>query len=556
MEKMFDVFLSHNFRDKPWVREFYKLLNSQGISVFFDEVSIKYGDDITNRIDEGLSSSSFILFVISRHSLASRWVALELSSSLYLNVKTDKSRVIPIFLEHIEDDLIRPSLSRLNSVYLTSDKNREYNIRKLLSEIGVKNADHISIPEKVLNLEEVYKKMPDTVFPIENEIKQVKKNQSVESNYNIAIVGKAGVGKSSLINYLLDKPVRETGTGLPVTEQGFHRTDFLINGISVALFDSGGLDVSNANIWLQSLNSELRARSSDKPIQEWFHTVFYCMSASSLRVDDFEIQTIKKFIKQEYKVIIVLTKSDLSSRKDIELLMETITASIGINIRCVPVCSEEKDLMIGRTQRFGIEALHASIQEGFWNSIVHRIPSRCIGLLIDIISTWSAFQIEFIDSGHTGYTQDEMINYLKKEGEELISKLTGDKLIETINDEINTIITTHIKFSNLLNIQLKENIVSISIISLKSIKFSTLIGAGDVFSIVGLGLAVAFIGVSLPLTLVLTAPAVTAVAMQHNRKEKKLKELVYEFSDSLKKQVKLLEPTISDQIKRTVEQVN
>lgn len=551
-EEKFDVFLSHNFRDKAWVRSFYELLRSHGLSVFFDEVSIKYGDDLTGKIDEGILNSSCILLVVSKRSLASGWVAFELSSALYLNIKEKDRRLIPIFLEHIEDDLIRPSLSRLNSVYLTSIDDREHNIRKLLSEIGVRNANTINLPESILRLEEAYERMPDTISPIENEIRQIREIQSIESSYNIAVVGKAGVGKSSLINYLLGKPVRETGTGLPVTEQGFHRIDFSIDGTSVALFDSGGLNVDNANTWLQTLNSELRSRGADKPIQEWFHTILYCISASELRVDEFEIQTIKKFVEQRYKVTVVLTKADLSSKEDIKILTEVIASSSGVDIECVPVCSDSKELMIGRTQRFGIEVLQASIQGGFQDSIVRRIPKRCIGLLIDLISTWSAYQTDFIDSEHPGYSQDEMIPYLKKEAEDLITKLSGDEVIGTINSEINTIISAHTRFSHLINLKLKENIISIDIPSLKGMKFSALVGAGDFFSIIGLGIAVAFIGVSIPLTLALTAPAATAMAMQHNRKKKKLKELVREFSTSLKRQVRLLEPAISDEIRQTI----
>lgn len=47
---------------------------------------------------------------------------------------------------------------------------------------------------------------------------------------NIAIVGKSGIGKSTLLNYLFGKEVAKTGTGEPVTKQGFHFFSDIIDG--------------------------------------------------------------------------------------------------------------------------------------------------------------------------------------------------------------------------------------------------------------------------------------------------------------------------------------
>ena len=52
--------------------------------------------------------------------------------------------------------------------------------------------------------------------------KEEEFGQVSEARYNIVVLGQAGAGKSSLINYLFGKNIRETGTGKPVTLRGFH----------------------------------------------------------------------------------------------------------------------------------------------------------------------------------------------------------------------------------------------------------------------------------------------------------------------------------------------
>jgi hypothetical protein len=49
----YDVFVSHNRKNKPWVRMFVALLRNEGLSVFFDEDSIPFGRDIVHAIEEG-----------------------------------------------------------------------------------------------------------------------------------------------------------------------------------------------------------------------------------------------------------------------------------------------------------------------------------------------------------------------------------------------------------------------------------------------------------------------------------------------------------------------
>ncbi|WP_100403604.1 GTPase [Bacillus sp. FJAT-42315] len=63
---------------------------------------------------------------------------------------------------------------------------------------------------------------------------------------NVAIIGQSGVGKSSLINYIFGEEVRDAGVGKPVTEQGFHEQEIVLDGIPITMYDSWGLEADNA----------------------------------------------------------------------------------------------------------------------------------------------------------------------------------------------------------------------------------------------------------------------------------------------------------------------
>ena len=54
----YDVFLSHNQKDKPQVRRLAERLRAANLRVWFDEWGIKPGDDIYLAIERGLEASS------------------------------------------------------------------------------------------------------------------------------------------------------------------------------------------------------------------------------------------------------------------------------------------------------------------------------------------------------------------------------------------------------------------------------------------------------------------------------------------------------------------
>src|SRR5688500_5998183 len=98
----FDVFLSHNSKDKPRVRRLAEGLKKAGLRVWFDEWNIQSGDIIALKVDEGLEQSRVLLLCISANALASGWVSLERSTAIHRDPCNASRRFIPLLLTDCE----------------------------------------------------------------------------------------------------------------------------------------------------------------------------------------------------------------------------------------------------------------------------------------------------------------------------------------------------------------------------------------------------------------------------------------------------------------------
>jgi formylglycine-generating enzyme required for sulfatase activity len=94
----FDVFLSHNARDKPRVRRLAERLKGAGLRVWFDEWVIRPGDDIYLAIERGLETSRTLALCMSPALFGSDWVGLERSAVLFRDPTNADRRFIPLLL--------------------------------------------------------------------------------------------------------------------------------------------------------------------------------------------------------------------------------------------------------------------------------------------------------------------------------------------------------------------------------------------------------------------------------------------------------------------------
>jgi len=95
---MSSIFLSHNHKDKPFVRRLANDLTAKGVKVWIDEAEIKIGDSLIRKISSGIYEMDFLGAVLSPDSVQSRWVQEELEQALHIQISEAYVKVLPILL--------------------------------------------------------------------------------------------------------------------------------------------------------------------------------------------------------------------------------------------------------------------------------------------------------------------------------------------------------------------------------------------------------------------------------------------------------------------------
>lgn len=162
---------------------------------------------------------------------------------------------------------------------------------------------------------------------------------------NIIVVGKSGVGKSTLINSLFRGNFADTGLGRPVTSEIRKKVK---KDYPLAIYDTPGFELSSGqqNKVKDEILDIIQKGIASKDINDAIHCIWYCVNVGGNRTfDESEIKWLKEFTAEnrvtQVPIIVVLTQA-IPKKKAAEMKKLVEAENLDI-VKVVPLLAQDMD---------------------------------------------------------------------------------------------------------------------------------------------------------------------------------------------------------------------
>ncbi|EUD06977.1 toll/interleukin-1 receptor domain-containing protein [Providencia alcalifaciens] len=125
------IFISHSSKDKPFARMLCLELENNGHKPWLDELDIHIGESIPEKVSQGLQDADFVIVILSKNSVSSKWVEREWQTKYWSEIEKGKIQVLPVLLE----DCNIPELLKTKK-YANFSEDYNYGLSSLLAAIN------------------------------------------------------------------------------------------------------------------------------------------------------------------------------------------------------------------------------------------------------------------------------------------------------------------------------------------------------------------------------------------------------------------------------------
>lgn len=200
---------------------------------------------------------------------------------------------------------------------------------------------------------------------------------------NLLVIGKTGVGKSALVNYVTGEELAKVGAGKAITEEVISRFDYTYNGSKMAIYDTKALKNEEETELIILKEFEENKKRAD------FDLILYCISSLQDTIDSKEIERIVEIRKKNKNIIFVVTSDDIKKLENKGVLNKI--RDLGFkDTDFVRVSSEEKEYLSGeKNESYGREKLFDSIKIKLREYIAKSIMDEFTIVIERRVPMWS-----------------------------------------------------------------------------------------------------------------------------------------------------------------------
>lgn len=234
----------------------------------------------------------------------------------------------------------------------------------------------------------------------------------INEGIQTAILGKPNVGKSSLLNVLIEEE-RAIVTDIPGTTRDVLQEYVNINGIALNIVDTAG--IRNTDDIIEKIGVE-----KSKYYAEQSQLIFFVVDASR-EIDNEDIE-ILNLIKNK-KVIVLINKVDLEVIADYNKIYE--------------FADKKYVIEISAKNEFGIDKLYSLIKNLFFEGIINIDDNILISSERNKISLFNAIKsLENVIDTIEAKMPEDFISIDLMESYKYLGEIIGDSIEEDIIDKI------------------------------------------------------------------------------------------------------------------------
>lgn len=420
IEKVFKSYKGKNVKDMKSYTMMYGFIIDPNTDEKIDEVIISYmkapntytrEDIVEINCHGGVVAVKRILSLVLKNG-ARLAEPGEFTKRAFLNGRIDLSQAEAVI------DLIRAKTSESMHIALEQSQGKlSQRIKDIMNRLlGILAHIEASVDFPEDDIENVVSSKiindsNEIIKELEHLIKNAETGKILREGLNTSIVGKPNVGKSSLLNALLEEK-RAIVTDIPGTTRDVIEEYINIRGIPVKIIDTAGIRET------QDIVEKIGVEKSKEYIEKSDLIIF--MIDSSRPLDDEDLEIIE-LIKNK-KVIVVINKIDLPMELNLDIIKSNfneeniVFASINTEKGVEDIKQKIEDFVFSGEVKskdiFVTNVRHKDILFKAKESILKGIETIELGLPLDIAS------VEYKDA------------YLK------LGEITGDTAAEDIIDRI------------------------------------------------------------------------------------------------------------------------